>query len=202
MQTEVRWAFFVSFNGNSACRAIQAFDRGACPGSSIALMVYEQEESEAVMLAREAGIPCVCIARKNYSSDEEHQFKILETLIAHQIDFVFLLGFDKIIGGQLLQEYHNRIANIHASLLPSFKGRRPIERAIEYGVKVSGITTHLIDGQIDRGIIIFQEAIPLKTGDTLATVAPIFLEVGERIIIQTVNCLSSGQSSFAGPKPY
>lgn len=202
MQTEVRWAFFVSYNGNSACRAIGAFNRGFCPGSTIALMIYEQEESEAVGLARQHGIPCICLARRNFLSDEEHQQKILETLIGFRIDFVLLLGFDKIIGGQLLQVYHNRIANVHASLLPSFKGRRPIERAIEYGVKVSGITTHFIDARIDRGIILFQEAISIREKDTLSSVTPVFMDVGESIITQTINYLSNHQDVYSGPKPY
>jgi phosphoribosylglycinamide formyltransferase-1 len=202
VQTEVRWAFLISYNGNSACRTIQAARRGACPDCNISLMIYEQHESEAVALSRECGIPCLYLPRTEFSSDEEHQSKILDTLIHHRIDFVFLLGFDKIIGGSLLQAYHNRIVNVHASLLPSFKGRRPIERAIEYGVKVSGITTHFIDARIDRGIILFQEAISIKENETLASITPVFMEIGESIITQTINYLSVHQDLYSGPKPY
>lgn len=185
------WAFLISLWGRSAFHALESYEKGLIDSNnSIDLLIYEKEPSCAVDKARDMGIKTLQMVRLDGESRNDYQRRIILELKKHHIDYVFLLGFNHIIRKEMLQEYPNKIINVHPSILPSFKGINAIYQALDYGVKISGVTTHIIDDKIDEGVILFQESIAIKKGDDFETLDPIFVEVGKKLIVDTINFFS------------
>ena len=104
---------------------------------------------------------------KEFENKAAYEKALLQLLQEQQIDLIVLAGYMRIIGQTLLSYYSNRILNIHPSLLPSFPGLHGIKDAYEYGVKVTGVTVHLVDDGVDTGPIIAQEPVMILPEDTL-----------------------------------
>lgn len=140
--------------------------------------------------AENAGIPTKVI-RKNADcggSIDEFNHKICEYMKEMKVDIIVLAGFLSILGGELLEEYANRIVNIHPSLIPSFcgdgyYGLKVHEEALKYGVKVTGATAHLVNEITDGGQILMQKAVYIQEGDTPEILQKRVMEQAEWIIL-------------------
>lgn len=140
--------------------------------------------------AKKAGIPTKVI-RKNADcggDNEEFSRRICAYMKEMQVDIIVLAGFMAIFGGELLREYSNRIINIHPSLIPSFCGEgmyglKPHQAALEYGVKVTGATVHLVNEVVDGGRILLQKAVYVEDGDTPEILQRRVMEQAEWIIL-------------------
>lgn len=140
--------------------------------------------------AKKAGIPTKVI-RKNADcggNNEEFSRRICAYMKEMQVDIIVLAGFMAIFGGELLREYSNRIINIHPSLIPSFCGEgmyglKPHQAALEYGVKVTGATVHLVNEVVDGGRILLQKAVYVEDGDTPEILQRRVMEQAEWIIL-------------------
>lgn len=133
----------------------------ACQNKSLkavtSIVISSQENAKGIDKAKHHGIETkVC------KNDED----ILKELIKYQVDLVILAGYMKLIGKTILKAYPNRVLNIHPSLLPSFKGLNAQKQALDYGVKITGCTVHIVDEKIDNGPILMQSAVPVKKKDT------------------------------------
>lgn len=142
----------------------------------VALVVSTNPEAPALERARRHGVPTVVMRRADYSSDEEFDKALLQHLRAHQIDLVCLAGYMRKLTPLIVSEYRWRIMNVHPALIPSFCGQGMYghhvhEAALEYGVKLSGVTVHFVDEGYDTGPIILQEAVPVEDDDTPDTLA-------------------------------
>lgn len=115
--------------------------------------------------ARSTGVAAFVFAPKQYASKADYEREIIARLDAAGVELVCLAGYMRIIGDELLGAYGGRIINIHPSLLPAFRGAHAIEQALEYGVKVFGVTIHYVDGELDGGRIIAQRAFPYEGND-------------------------------------
>lgn len=140
--------------------------------------------------ARKVGIPTKVI-RKNADCGgdiDEFSRQICEYMREMQVDIIVLAGFMAIFGGELLREYANRIINIHPSLIPSFCGEgmyglKPHQAALEYGVKVTGATAHLVNEVVDGGKILMQKAVYIEDGDTPEVLQKRVMREAEWIIL-------------------
>ncbi len=150
--------------------------------------------------AEKAGIPTRVI-RKNADcggDDEEFSRRICDYMSEMHVDVVVLAGFMAIFGGKLLKEYSNRIINIHPSLIPSFCGKGMYglhvhEAALNYGVKVTGATVHLVNEIVDGGKILLQKPVAVHDGDTPETLQKRVMEEAEWIILpRAVEMVCSG----------
>lgn len=136
--------------------------------------------------AKKAGIP-TCVIRKNADcggDGEEFSRRICAYMKEMQVDIVVLAGFMAIFGGELLKEYSNKIINIHPSLIPSFCGKgmyglKVHEAALDYGVKVTGATVHLVNEIVDGGKILMQKAVNVHDDDTPETLQRRVMEEAE-----------------------
>lgn len=184
---KLKWAILVTGWGRNAKDTIEAFQKGLLKRSTIDLVIYQSEPSGAVDAAKEAGIPTERFIRKDYDSPESYQDDIRRALQSRKIDYVFLLSYKYIVRQGLLEAFPNRIINIHPSLFPSFLATTTaIQEALDYGVKISGITTHIIDDKIDEGSILCQEPIRFDDDETFESVYPKFAEKGKKIILDTI----------------
>jgi phosphoribosylglycinamide formyltransferase-1 len=108
---------------------------------------------------------------RGWPSRDDYDRALVEELRAHDVDVVCLAGFMRRIGAPFIEAFPGAIVNIHPSLLPSFPGLHAQRQALAHGVKVSGVTVHLVTAELDAGPIIVQRAVPVLEGDTEDTLA-------------------------------
>ncbi|PKV50990.1 phosphoribosylglycinamide formyltransferase-1 [Aquimarina sp. MAR_2010_214] len=192
MNTEqkINWAILVTGWGRNAKDTIEAFNDQKFKKSKISLVVYEEEPCGAAEIAEETGIETLQLFKKDFSNLGTYQIKLIEELKNRKIDYVFMLNYKYIIKQDMLSAFPDRIINIHPSIFPSFLGTKTaIQDALEYGVRITGITTHIIDDKLDEGIILCQTPIKVKKEDTFDTLYPKFAKKGKKIIINTIRLI-------------
>jgi phosphoribosylglycinamide formyltransferase-1 len=147
----------------------------ACAGTDcpfeIATVLSDVETAGILDRARERQLRCQFISPGKFRTklDEEAEGRFIAALKEAQVDYVALAGFMRILKGEFLKAFTNRVINIHPSLLPAFPGLEAWRQALEYGVKVTGCTAHFVDQGIDSGAIIAQSTVPVLDGDTSET---------------------------------
>lgn len=130
-------------------------------GIAIELIICNNPNGYIITRAKQLGIKCIVIPTKGRES-VEYEKQMLEVLRLHDIELILLAGYMRMVGATLLDVYQGSIINIHPSLLPSFKGAHAISDAYNYGVKVSGVTVHYIDSEMDAGVIIMQTPVVIE----------------------------------------
>jgi len=163
----MRIAVFCSGRGTNLQAIINAVKNKKLKKVKIALVVCDNPKAYALIRAKKARIKNIIVERGNFNSKSEFEKEIIRHLRKEKIELLVLAGFMQIVGPALLNNYKNRILNIHPALLPSFKGAHGIKDAFDYRVKVTGITVHFVDKDMDHGPIILQEAVLIKEKDTL-----------------------------------
>lgn len=134
--------------------------------AQIQVMIYNNPGIKAVARAERWGVPSVLLDHRAFSSREALDQKIVETLQQHQVDWVIMAGWMRLVTEVLIDAFPRRILNIHPSLLPSFAGIRAVEQALASGVKIAGCTVHYVIPEMDSGPIIMQAAVPVFEDDT------------------------------------
>ncbi len=183
-----RIAVLVSGGGTNLQALIDAKARGEIPGGEFAAVISSSPDAFALKRAEGAGIPTFVIDRKAYASNREMTVALTGLLRAQKIDLVVLAGFMYILTGELVEAYPNAIINIHPALIPSFCGAgcyglHVHEKALEYGVKLSGATVHFVSEECDGGPIILQKAVPVEEGDTPETLQRRIMEQAEWVLL-------------------
>lgn len=162
----MRVAILASGNGSNFEALAHQFQAGLLPGELI--FVFSDHHNAYVLeRARRLNVRAFSFEVKEFANKLAYEEALLQLLQEQEIDLIVLAGYMRIIGKTLLSHYSNRILNIHPSLLPSFPGLHGIKDAYEYGVKVTGVTVHLVDDGVDTGPIIAQEPVMILPEDTL-----------------------------------
>ena len=162
----MRVAILASGNGSNFEALAHQFQAGLLPGELI--FVFSDHHNAYVLeRAQRLNVRAFSCEVKEFTNKAVYEEALLQLLQEQQIDLIVLAGYMRIIGKTLLSHYSNRILNIHPSLLPSFPGLHGIKDAYEYGVKVTGVTVHLVDDGVDTGPIIAQEPVMILPEDSL-----------------------------------
>ena len=166
-----RIAVLVSGGGTNLQALMDAQDRGEIAGGEIVAVLSNNPEAYALERAKKAGIPGYVLTREEYPTARDLTVALVEKLQELDIDLVVMAGFMTIVTEELFQSYANAVINIHPSLIPSFCGAGCFglhvhEKALSYGVKVSGATVHFVTQECDAGPIILQKAVEVLPGDT------------------------------------
>ena len=161
---------FVSGGGTNLQALIDAQERGEIKNGKITFVLASNENAYALKRAEKAGIESAVVNRKAYDSKEEYDKAVLDVLDGRNIDLIVLAGFLSILGETLVNNYKNRIINIHPSLIPlfcgdGFYGKKVHTAVLNSGVKVTGATAHFVNEITDGGAIILQKAVPIEQGD-------------------------------------
>ena len=164
----------VSGGGTNLQALIDAQTRGIIKGGKISCVISSKEGAFALERAKKADIPTVVIPRKEYADSKAYSEAILAELNRQQADLVVLAGFMTILDECVTRAYPYRIINVHPALIPSFCGEgfyglKVHEKALEYGVKVSGATIHFVNEKADAGAIILQGTVNVENDDTAET---------------------------------
>src|SRR5262245_8950788 len=139
--------------------------------ANIAVVISNQENAGGLDRARRAGIETLTIGHRGWPSREDYDRALVAELRKRDVRLVCLAGFMRLFSAVMLEAYPNRILNIHPSLLPSFPGLHPQQQARDHGVKVSGVTVHLVTAELDAGPIVVQRSVPVLNDDTEETLA-------------------------------
>lgn len=185
---KINWAILVTGWGRNAVDTLKAFANNKLGANhNISLVLYESEPCGAAEFANDIGVETLQLIRKDFENAEVYQKKIVNELKNRNIDYIFMLNYKYIIRKDMLAAFPGRILNIHPSLFPSFLGTKTaIQDALAYGVKITGVTTHIIDDKVDEGEILCQVAIKIKNGDTFETLYPKFAKKGAKLIVKTI----------------
>lgn len=163
-------AVFVSGGGTNLQALIDAQDRGEIKNGKITFVLASNESAYALERAKKAGIESTVVNRKAYDTKADYDKAVLKALEGRNIDLIVLAGFLSILGEDLVNEYKNRIINIHPSLIPlfcgdGFYGKKVHTAVLNSGMKVTGATAHFVNEITDGGAIILQKAVPIEQGD-------------------------------------
>lgn len=164
----------------------------------IGVVLVDKPGAKALERAEKAGIPGICINRKECATQQEFEEKLVAELKAHGVTVVILAGFMRILSGYFVRQFPQRILNIHPSLLPSFGGAHAHRDVLAYGAKVSGCTIHFVDEGMDSGPIILQTAVPVEEGDDEDTLAARVLVEEHKLYPRAIELLLEGRLTIEG----
>jgi len=176
-----RVAVLISGRGSNMQALLRAAREPAYP-AEIALVLSNRPDAQGLATAQAAGIATETVDHQPYGKDREaFEHAMQAVLIRHAIDIVCLAGFMRVLTPWFVQQWPQRILNVHPALLPSYKGLDTHARALADGVKLHGATVHLVVPELDSGPIIVQGAVPVQDDDTPDTLAARVLTVEHRI---------------------
>jgi phosphoribosylglycinamide formyltransferase-1 len=185
---KARVAILLSGRGSNFLALHGAMERGEVPGE-IALVVSNAGEAPGLEKARALRLPTVCYPHRIESSREAHEAKVLTALEHAEVEWICLAGYMRLLSASFVARHPQRILNIHPSLLPAFPGLDAQEQAVEWGVKVSGCTVHLVDPELDHGPIVLQRAVPVHEGDNAVALSARILTEEHKIYPEALKLL-------------
>lgn len=176
-----RLGVLLSGRGSNFAAIQRAIEEGRLQGAEIAVVVSNRPDAQGLEVAREKALTVVALTEAQAAKRVVRDEVITEALQAHQVDWVILAGYDRIIGQPLLSCYEGRVLNMHPSLLPAYGGKNMVglnvHRAVlEAGERESGCTVHLVTDVVDGGAILGQARVPVLPSDTPETLAARVLE--------------------------
>jgi len=168
--------------------------------AELAMVISDVENAGILSRARSSKIPAIFLDPGPFRTklDEAAEARYADALMSAGVEWVVLAGFMRILKGRFLKTFHHRVINIHPSLLPSFPGLEAWKQALEYGVKYTGCTVHLVDHGIDTGPILWQETVPVLNEDTPDSLHARIQEAEHRIYPQAVQCAIDGRLTVRG----
>ena len=199
-----RIAVLVSGGGTNLQALLDAQARGELKNGRIVLVLSSAEGAYALTRAENAGVETCVKARKAFTSNREMTRAILDVLKEKEIDLVVLAGFLHILTEELVTAYPNAILNVHPALIPSFCGAgyyglKVHEKALEYGVKVTGATVHFVTEEPDGGPIVLQKAVAIQEGDTAEILQKRVMEEAEwKLLPRAVSLFCEDRLSVEG----
>jgi phosphoribosylglycinamide formyltransferase 1 len=188
-----RVAILISGRGSNMVALIVAAKDSAYP-AEIALVVSNEPVAEGLKAAAAAGIPTAVVDHRRFGKNREAFERALQAeLESHRIELVCLAGFMRLLTPWFVEQWQGRLLNIHPALLPAFKGLDTHARALAAGVKEHGATVHFVVPEMDSGPIVVQAAVPVRAGDSAATLAARVLEVEHQIYPQALALVAEGR---------
>lgn len=193
----MRIAVFASGSGSNFQALAETIRSGGIP-ASIDLLVCDKPSAYVLERARTLGIDTYAFRPKDYPSREAYETEIVAELQCRGIGLIVLAGYMRLITSVLVEPFYGRMINIHPALLPAFPGINSVKQALDYGVKVTGVTVHYVDGGMDTGPIIAQRAVEVLPGDTEQTLADRVHAVEHQLLPETVRWIAEGRVSLDG----
>jgi phosphoribosylglycinamide formyltransferase 1 len=192
-------AVFASGNGSNFAAIAKSIERGEL-SCDLKLLVCDNPKAKVIDRARRIGVDILLLDREGFQSKRSFEAAIISRLKKDRIDLIVLAGFMRILSPEFVKAFHNRIINIHPSLLPAFKGADGIHDAFAYGAKVTGVTVHFVDEHMDHGPIILQEAVQIKEKDTLGSLEARIHSLEHRLYPEAIRLFQEGRLKMRGRK--
>jgi len=178
-------SFLVSGRGSNFKAVAEKIKNGYIHAET-GIVISSSPDALAIKKSEELGIRSIILDHVNFKSKEEHESEIIKSLENCKTDLIVAAGYMRILSPSFINRFRNRIINIHPSLLPSFAGKNAQQQALDYGVKITGCTTHFIDEGTDTGPIIMQAPVKIDEDDDINTLSTKILKEEHRILIESV----------------
>jgi phosphoribosylglycinamide formyltransferase-1 len=159
---------------------------------AVVAVASDKPEAQALERARAAGVEARVFERSMFADREERDLAIAEWLAAAEVELVVSAGYMQLLSPAFLARFPDRVVNIHPALLPAFPGLDGIQMAIDHGVRVAGVTVHLVDEGIDTGAILLQAAIDVPPGIDRAGLHDLLRPLEHRLLPEAVRLLARG----------
>jgi phosphoribosylglycinamide formyltransferase-1 len=170
---------------------------GNIPDARIAIVISNRPDAGGVATAKKLGLTALVLPSKGVAR-EEHDRAVVAALNEHHVDLICLAGYMRLLSPWFVQQFPQRILNIHPSLLPAFPGLEAQEQAFAYGVKVTGCTVHFVDEELDHGAIIVQKTVPVHDDDDERTLAARILEQEHIAYSEAIRMVLEGKYEVRG----
>ncbi len=194
----LRLAIFASGSGTNFEAIVQSSRQGRIPRMTPVLLVCDRPGAGVLERAKKLEIPVLLAVPSRFPSKNDYEKSVLESLKDQEVHSIALAGYMRLIGPLLINAYPNRILNIHPSLLPAFPGLHAQRQALNYGVKVSGVTVHYVDIEMDHGPILVQKAVPVLGGDTEESLSSRIREAEHAAYEEALRIHSEGRVHLVG----
>ncbi|TFG10262.1 phosphoribosylglycinamide formyltransferase [Candidatus Thorarchaeota archaeon] len=192
-----RIGVLISGRGTNLQALIDAQQRNEFDGE-IAVVISNKSKAKGLQRAESAGIKTEIVTKIDYPDRKDHDRAVIGILKENEVDLVVLAGYMRILTPLFCDEFRHRMINVHPSLLPAFKGVKAQWQAVEYGVKVSGCTTHFVEPDMDAGPIILQTPVEVRQNDTGESLADRILPEEHRILVKSVKLFCEGRLLMDG----
>lgn len=186
-----RLGVLISGRGSNLQALVDAIRDGRLD-ARIAVVISNRADAPGLEYARRSGIEALCIDDRAAPSRDEHDRSVARELTDREVGLVCLAGYMRLIGAPLLDAFPDAILNIHPSLLPAFPGVDAQRQALEHGVKIAGVTVHLVTAELDDGPIVVQQGVPIIQGDTPDTLSARILVEEHRAYAEAVGTVLDG----------
>ena len=170
---------------------------GKIPNARIAVVISNKASADGIETAKKLNLTTAVIPSKG-KDREVHDREVVDALKQHKVDLICLAGYMRLLSPWFVQQFPQRILNIHPSLLPSFPGLEAQQQAFAYGVKVAGCTVHFVDEELDHGAIIVQKTVPVLEMDDEHALAERILEQEHIAYTEAINFVLQGNYDIVG----
>lgn len=187
----------VSGGGSNLQAIIDAIEDERVP-AEIRVVICNRPQAMALERAARHGIACEVIEHGAFATRAAFDERVVEVLREKGVELVCLAGFDRLLSPVFVAAFPGRILNIHPALLPAFPGLNAQRQALEYGVRITGCTVHVVDEKMDHGPIVIQAAVPVYSDDTVESVTERILAEEHRIYPEAVCLFAEGKVRIAG----
>ena len=170
---------------------------GKIPNARIAVVISNKASADGIETAKKLNLTTAVIPSKG-KDREVHDREVVGALKQHKVDLICLAGYMRLLSPWFVQQFPQRILNIHPSLLPSFPGLEAQQQAFAYGVKVAGCTVHFVDEELDHGAIIVQKTVPVLEMDDEHALAERILEQEHIAYTEAINFVLQGNYDIVG----
>ncbi len=167
-------------------------------GPHVALVVSDRPNAGALDRARDRGIEAAVLDPAAFPTRESHDDALLTLLRDRAIDVVVLAGYMRVVGPEIVEAFRDRMLNVHPALLPAFPGTSAIADALAFGARITGVTVHLVDEQMDHGPVVLQEAVAIRPEDPVASLEARVHEVEHRLLPDATAALLDGRLHVDG----
>lgn len=189
----------ISGRGSNFLSLHGAMERGEVP-AEIALVVSNVAEAPGAEKAKALRLPTVVFPHRLEPTREAHEAKIIDALRHAEVEWICLAGYMRLLSETFVSQFPQRILNIHPALLPAFPGLEAQAQAVEYGVKISGCTVHLVDSGLDSGPVVMQRTVPVRDGDTAESLSARILAEEHKLYPEALHRLLTERWSLDGRK--
>lgn len=187
----------LSGRGSNFVAIADSVDAGRIPGARIAIVISNRADARGIETARKRGLNALVIPSKS-KDRETHDREVVAALKDHKVDLICLAGYMRLLSPWFVQQFPQRILNIHPSLLPAFPGLEAQQQAFAYGVRISGCTVHFVDEELDHGAIIVQKTVPVLDTDDEHTLAAKILAQEHIAYTEAIRVVLSGEYLVVG----
>lgn len=190
-------AVFCSGQGTNLQAILDAARAGRLR-ASVATVVSDRADAKALERARRAGVEACYLDPKSFPTRADYERALITHCEAHRVQLVCLAGFMRILSPVFVRHFRNRILNIHPALLPAFPGGHAVHDALAWGAKVTGVTVHFVDEDVDHGPIVLQEAVAIAPRETESTLLQKLHTVEHRLYPEAIRLCVGGRVKVAG----